>query len=483
MGILSVLKTGWNFLFNTKLTTNEVLDKLSGQNAAASIPKFRASIGFGDAKLPDATGLDKYLDERAKNAHGFAKVMVNDTSIPDTLKANAADSAALAAAKTQLKTGIAHMFAKDDALKAAETHFKKSLQAIKEAIDDPKNEFSAFDWITFMYEQVRDPAKSAIKHQHQVEKQNQEDLFDEDKNHNYDDLKLALGIDTTEDIAKVKKDMVSALETRQKNELETFDKGMNDSLEKLLEAAKRDLYTRATLNSLSNNKENAAKIEESYRKNLKQDETGFLTVSSGTDTAQLKGVDLKGEGLLRSFYGRKMKRTGEGALEMDLPNHWFACLAPWNWADQGLFYYSSASQKTKVDLTSMIQQIRSEGYPKINVTLDASDPEEELELARQAYEVCIEQGYKPEDIKIYGLHQKESLLTKDILFGSCQPRLQAAFARAKENADAFDKAAKSSTKTTQAEMKESIQKRVDAIVDDPAPHAAPGAAAPGAGRI
>ena len=104
---------------------------------------------------------------------------------------------------------------------------------------------------------------------------------------------------------------------------------------------------------------------------------------------------------------------------MEFPHHYFR-------PD----YWHSSHNKPKLDMMSIAGAVRASGFDSITMTIDNKNGENAMELARVAYEACLETGFPAKGISLVVNGKK---MSANEVFATCPSRLTAAHAKASQN--------------------------------------------------
>ncbi|AHE67773.1 hypothetical protein [Legionella oakridgensis] len=374
--------------------------------------------------LPGAEAFNAYVDGRIKNADGFAAIKVGDQTLGERLKAAAehTDEPQRDAAAA-IKTGIEQALALHGTTTAAQETFAAKVAEINQAIADPAFRYDPAGLVSRLHV-IRNEARSAINTQHEEELHALADKFAEGS-----DFRAHLetiGMDD-EQIEQLQKDMETSLKESHQKELAAFDKTMNERLTKMHQEAQNERDRIHILAAMYENNATMRRIiNELADKNRKPKGTGGITLSLETsdDEKRLKkvlfqGIQIQDLETIETVAGRSLTRTKDGGFAMEFPHR---LSSP--------FYYGGWNSKMKEDIMSMVLLVKASGHETITMSLNHKDPEHANELARKAYEACLEAGYKEDEITIKVNGKELSAEQVKELYKEYPSRLQAVTSRA-----------------------------------------------------
>jgi hypothetical protein len=412
--------TGWWGDFHQ----NSTLSKLSPEENARRVSEYRTSLGFdlNATTLPSKELFNAYAEARTPSVNSFSKVTGPDGKpIADKLKEpNEGGAAAGTAIATALKLS--------NKTETARTKFKKDMERVEEAIKNPQSEFHPGHMVSYMHE-LKSDAHAVISAQHAEEKKNLIELFNDEAFL----ANLTRALETTPDQNnKIKQDILSSLEQSQKKELEDFDKGMKEPLNKMHNAAQIENSRVAYLAQMyEHNAQMKKEIDKLYKQNQHKDAGAELVIGQEKGFALFKNMKLTDLPFLETVTGRKMHKQpaadGTVSFRMQLP---YRFLSPG--------YYHGSSNRLKADLLSMAGAIRATGSETIIMSVQEKNQDKALELGRKSYEACLEAGFDPKKITINVNGQAKKA---DELFAEYPSRLNAARQKAGDNAKLTEDAA------------------------------------------
>ena len=211
----------------------------------------------------------------------------------------------------------------------------------------------------------------------------------------------------------------------QKAELEAFEKGLNERITALHQAAQMERDRIAMLGLLRNtSKEMQRAIDAEYLKG-----TGRTTISMAQEGEVLK--DLSVDQFLVAIGNKTKSVTGNvitventpngRSFKMDIPNSFFNFTGPWR-------YHSSPKHLSKVDWLLIASMLKASGAKSAVVNVDGFSGDQALgmKMLREGYEAAREVGF-PEDKITVNFNGKK--LTHEELFKELNTK-QATEARA-----------------------------------------------------
>ncbi|WP_133126826.1 hypothetical protein [Legionella nagasakiensis] len=352
---------------------------------------YAESMGFGKG-LPGSEAFQTYMDGRTKGAEGFAAVKAVDDKTFGTLlqEAEADHKNAVDAIKEDIDSVLA---VREDTT-TAQKAFKDEIAAIHRAIADPKFRYDPAGLAARLHE-IKNDAHRAIEAQQKAENAQLEDKFKKTPPSEFRTHLQTIGM-TEKQIDELHDSMKAALKESHDKELETFDKTMNERLTKLHQEAQLERDRIHFLAALYQNNETMRRvINEMAEQNRKPKGTAGITAEfSASENAQqlqrviLKGINVRDIENLQTVTGRPLNKIKDG-YSMEFPNR---LSSP--------FYYGGWNSKLKSDMMSMVLAIKASGYETITMSLNHKDPKHADEMARKAYEACLEAGYKDDEITI-----------------------------------------------------------------------------------
>jgi len=367
-----------------------------------------------NGKFPGSEGAKTYLSKRIKAIDDFSNIVLPDGS--ELTKKLAGDTEAVKA----LREGLTGCFALNDKTQTAMDAFKTDMAREAKEMKEGTPRKKPSKVIGNMYK-IKIAARGAILKQQEQEIGNLQAKFNDDAFKN--SLKENLGINTDEERETLKNDMLSTLKASHDKELNKFETTMDVPLDNLLTGLAVEVERINTLGNQLNHKEMLKELQriKDAKNDLPEGAMTSVTLSDTNDSALLEGVNLDDFKKFYSATGRVIDHNKEdGSFRITLPNHFFR-------PD----YYSDPNNNTKKDIASIVEKIKAQGHTAITMNIEHKTPEHALELARQAYEACLEENFK--DITVFMNGKK---MTKDDLFKDCQERYQISSDKAmKNNAD------------------------------------------------
>jgi hypothetical protein len=350
----------------------------------------RVSDGFklyakivGLAATISSTGsFDAYAKDHVKLSN-FSKIKIpgSDTTLTEQLKGED---------NKEVREALEGVFALTANTKAKQKEYTDELTAINNFLADPESTYKPRDVVAYLHV-LKDQGRKAITEQQDVERVALEGQF---KGAEGAKLQEALGIEPedTEAFEKVKTDMLAQLKQSQEKELEKFDKANNDTLNKLHEVSARERARVARLARLEvMDERNSKEIEKLREANIKPDDAMVSVSFSDKDKrAHYKGMSPSDFPTVYGVTGRPITYNKESqTFSIDLPNRIFSPL-----------YYSGWKSDLKSDMMEIAESVWACGYSHIEMSVEHSDPEHALELAKQAYAAAREQGFDSDKVTV-----------------------------------------------------------------------------------
>lgn len=352
--------------------TDETLDKFSPKAQSQKAVNYATSIRLNTEHLPDPTWFDAYASHRSTTDKTLFKSV-----------------AQLDLANDDIRAAINDVLQQNPEATAAQTTFKKEMQQLINSVKDPKFEYSAVPMIG-LFEDKIDNARKAITEQHTRELQRLETACADGGS-----LRGVIPGKTDAEYNTMKETMEKELKKAHEKALDNFNKSANDALATL----RKDRDQRATEVAILATLFEQMKTRDELLKFLAAAKKGGTEVSFGREEdeegslfASVKiGTLMAPPHSLYTLSGRKMSaETAEErtTLSINLPHH------------LNFKYYYSPHHNPKADLIALIQAARAADPDKVGNTMTIDDPIQANadELARYAYEACLEQGYSEKEI-------------------------------------------------------------------------------------
>lgn len=342
-------------------------------------------------ELPGGDAFDTYLKGRLKSMKGFSEIQAPDeTSVDKKLNDSATGKA--------LISDINKLLEPTKATTDAQTAFNDTMSAINAYIRDETSIYHPTALIDYAHTVVNE-AIEAIEKQQKHEAKALQDKFKEEGFKTK--FKEAMGLTSDDEYTKITGEMLATLQKKQTEELAKFKKEVSEPLVKLHADQNKKEEARLSVLHVQQihgkgrwkrfwDEDSHEKIKELNTKAMGK-KSFDMSVDGKDNTMSFIGVDIKDMPYLYSAEtGLKIKNQN-GVLTMEMPAH-----------ISSFFYYGSADNKPKLDIMTLAQAIRAQGFETITMTISNMDKERTKECAMAAYEACIEAGFKPEDIVIKG---------------------------------------------------------------------------------
>lgn len=411
------------------------------------------------------SSFEDYAQKRIAGSGGFAKVVLPDgTELGKKLES---DTAATAAANTNVKAGLAEALVLAPEAEQARKDYKEDIATLQQVLKDNPTSYDAKSVSSYLLV-LKGEAKQAIETQHKVEKDNLNAKFAEP---NFvQDLKTSLNLDNPAQVEAVKASMISALEKSHKEELGKLEKSIAETVVSVHSADKAEFDRIAFLADRYNRDEKMRKIMDEWAANhaaeieaekrrLDPNYVAAPSVSTGGKLDDDKFAAMK----LDIF--DEITTTAGRVIKIDAEHSKYSMTLNRFWQSDATLYE---------DLTSNAQAWKAAGNDKIRMTISNPDPKRAEEDARKAYESCIKAGFAPKDITIrigdevkasYNPKTKEF---KNELFKDHSKRLKAAHEEAegiKAKRDAYSSQPTDKTPADVAKIKEAAASLKAAVKD------------------
>lgn len=340
----------------------------------------RINNGLGlkfEGQIPAAEGFNAYATNRMKAVAHFSGVKAPDGKpINEALSKDTSEDTANAKILRALKL--------TQATTKAREIFHDEMAAIKAYVG--KRTAHPHNVIHYLFG-VKDAAERAIKTQQAAEKSNLTALFDDQLFTKSLNQNLVLN-DDKDEIARIKNDMLAALEKSQTDELAAFNKSLNEPIKQILDIP--TVQKTATLARYMENPETRNEINEL----IKQAGGKDARISAGGENRDLASEatdeQLKQLKTIRTRSGLKLHKQGENSFSLNLPHRILG----------NPLYYLSGQNNIKNDLKSLPEEIQRRGFKSITMNLSHGNQKYALKLAREAYAACRETGFDEKNIKI-----------------------------------------------------------------------------------
>lgn len=363
---------------------------------------FKDQLGVGKSNHFNEQAFDNLDKNRRTDFDGFFQA----DGLSDAAKQLKAKLTAESVDLTQLKASISTATKASKGLQDAKKDYSESVAALKKIIDEVPSKYPLNALISTM-NSYKDDAVKGIKAQHEKEISTLKTQFADPLVGTKIDAELTKALGLANDPNKAQKLdaakdlMLDDLKKGHQNQLEYFNKQVNDSLvtlHKTVQASTRELAYIAFLRDNLNNNETAWRIRElQLEQKKKQNPNAPVAVitnsiENGKDTLSLSGITLKDIGDIKTLTGSTLQRREDGSYAMELSRHVFAPR-----------YYLDPRDNVTADFLAMAQLIRhaeDPSYDKIKFSINISHKETAEKRGRQAYEACIRAGFPPDSISI-----------------------------------------------------------------------------------
>lgn len=364
--------------------------------------KFKDQLGVGKSNHFNEQAFDNLEKNRRTDFDGFFQ-SDNLSAAAKQLKGKlTAESVAI----PQLAASISTATKAGTGLQNAKKDYTESVTALKQLIDEVPSKYPLNALISAM-NSYKDDAVKAIKAQHENEISTLKTQFADPVIGPKINAELtkALGLENDpnkdQKLETAKELLIEDLKKGHQDQLDYFNKQVNNSLEtlhKTVQNSTRELAYIAFLRDNLNNNETAQRIRklqlEQKQKQNPDAPVAVITnsIENGKDTLSLSGVTLKDVGDIKTLTGSTLKRNEDGSYSMALSRHIFAPR-----------YYLDPRDNVTADFLAMAQLVRhaeNPSYDKIKFNINISHKETADKRGRQAYEACIRAGYPPDKISI-----------------------------------------------------------------------------------
>lgn len=368
-----------------------------------------SSVGGGEA-------FNTYVSNRFSTINSFAKIQLeNEETLGNLFKDidKNGDPASKQAAKA-IKDSLVKAFT---VLPKTETATKDFATNIETLNDMMKKSPLAIEAVANHLHVIKSDALSAIKLQQEDDKTKLEALF-KDPAFNQNLIK-SLNLSENE-LPKVQKNMLDALEKQAKQELSQFDTILNTELLKLHSNNMNELYRIGFLANVRNINDFNQAI---FNNIAKQKAPPGQPLQVGQDSA-VQADDFKDLSIAQLFSPTDVKsnigkiKTLTG-LDMTYDGKTFTVELP-KWGP----YYHDTHDKMLYDMNLVAQAVRASGHDSITMSVNypASEKDEDqskrefvMEMGRKAYHSALMAGFEPDKIavKVNG-----KVMSADELFAS-----------------------------------------------------------------
>lgn len=318
---------------------------------------------------------------------------------------------------SKVGAGIITSLKDTDTLKESQKLYNEDIEKINALIKKVPLEIK-LDRLPGMLHISKQEALEAIKgHQTQVRSQLETYLNGEFTA----DVKTETTVTSDEQIAKMKMEMLQALDSSHAEQLkqfeETCNKSLNDICQQIQTETDRITYLAGMYDYANdtkygalqdrNLKEFLSEMAKKKNEELKKQGVSIPAVSINYDTEShdfsFKGIAIEDLPILQTLSGTDLniKKTPEGTVELSMKLPSFL---------GGIIYYNSPHENEFYDLLSMAEAVKSCGYEYITMSIKTPDPEKEEETARKMYEACISAGFDPTHITININGKKQKIL-------------------------------------------------------------------------
>ncbi|WED42275.1 hypothetical protein [Legionella cardiaca] len=304
----------------------------------------------------------------------------------------------VSAVRNQIQTALVDTPQLTGALK----QFNEDIQKINAALAevpptiDPRN-------LRGILHVAKADAVDAIKAHQAQAKQQIEDLFTDSSF--TDELKASMNLTDDTQLGRVKKEMLSALDKSNAEQLKQFEDSFNKSINDIhsLHQKEKDRIAFIAAMRQTNDKEfrdaiNALAEKKKAELNLPPQPLQ-LSLQPDKNNIDLRGVNVADLPILKTITGRKIDIGEDGTMHLQLPK---------GLSFEGAKYYNSRHQNVDYDFQSLAEACKACGHDDVVINVDYKDEKEADEYARRMYEACVNAGFEPSKItvKVNGVERK-----------------------------------------------------------------------------
>ncbi|CAM2999937.1 coiled coil domain protein [Legionella steigerwaltii] len=383
----------FNFLNSQKLTgqfTPEEQEKI--------YQEYRDSIGLTEDLTFGAEAFDKHIEKRIKDHTGF-KTQIGaekEDTLEKILKGDAPPE------KAAVRTALSTILERQTFFNKAQEIYKERMETFQERLKEVPE--LSVEQIRGYLEVAAQDARNALKAQQKIE-------LDKLKAEAPELAKkigalLTPPLTSPADDGKIKsieETLVKDLEKSHSEQLEEFNNTTKENLTTLDKAAalerKRVIFSYQLENwaeqlSDSNKEKMLEEMERARAENRKKrgltDEDQFTGASINVKDETISAIHPEDLRFIISLTGQEIKNTAKPGEQAS----WTVEMGP---RILSPFYYLSNKQNPKVDMLTMAQAVRAEGFDSITMKINFEEPERK-KRARQAYEACLECGFSPDPL-------------------------------------------------------------------------------------
>lgn len=375
-----------------KLFANKAFyNKLTSEALSKNITELQDKIGFGESPTFNAESFDSLDSAKIVDYQGFDKTKgPGDVALVEKLNSNSDQANFI---KNAIKTALK----RDDNYIKAQKDFNSAGTSFPELLKKVPSEFSAPGLIAAMKE-VTTEAKNKITEQHNLEIQRLTEQFDLTLHPDFStNLMHTLGIagaptdeSATRALTLVKNNLLNDLKESHKKQQDEFNKQTDESLEKLNQSYQEKINEMNLLYALAKeDKRNLDLfIKTSREKGEPQPAAGIAPeVSISEQVIQFKNISIKDIKKFQNVTGTEIVQEPVGVFTVQ-----FSAFNP--------FYYGDPRQKPLADMMLIAKLIKEAKYPKITMTITGFSAKDQTLRAQQAFEACIRNGFKLDQITI-----------------------------------------------------------------------------------